>query len=341
MTDALEAVGLSKVFSSRIGPFGLMGRRDVRAVDDVSFRVPRGNTLCLVGESGCGKTTIGRMVVRLTTPTEGSVLVEGEDFSSLSGEALRRRRQRVQMVFQDPFACLNARMTASRIVEEPLVNFGIGDAAARAARVSRLFDQVGLPRHFRQRLPHHLSGGQRQRLGIARALAAQPAIIVADEAVAALDVSIRSQVLNLLGDIQQETGVAYLFISHDLSVVRYLADEIAVMYLGTIVEQAPAAALFARPGHPYTRALMDSVPAVHPSGRRRRAALEGEVPSAAALPSGCRFRTRCPHATAFCAESPPPLRLLAEGHRVACHHAEELLRRLNPPAEAGGREIIE
>ena len=324
MTNALDVIGLTKVFSSSHGPFGLLGRRDVRAVDGVTFAVPPGRTLCLVGESGCGKTTIGRMVVRLTAPTEGSVLIEGEDFATLSGEALRRRRQRVQMVFQDPFACLNARMTASEIVEEPLINFGLGTATARAARVARLFDQVGLPQHFRSRLPHNLSGGQRQRLGIARALAAEPAIIVADEAVAALDVSIRSQILNLLGDVQRETGVSYLFISHDLSVVRYLADEIAVMYLGAIVEQAPAVALFARPAHPYTRALIDSVPAVHPKGRRRRVALEGEVPSAASLPSGCRFRTRCAFATDICAREAPALRVLADGHRVACHHAEAI-----------------
>lgn len=334
MSAALDVTGLTRVFTSKSGPFGLFGRREVRAVDNVSFSVPRGRTLCLVGESGCGKTTIGRMVVRLLAPTAGSVRIEGEDFSALSGEALRRRRQRVQMVFQDPFACLNARMTAAAIVEEPLVNFGIGDAAARRRRVAKLFDQVGLPQHFLERLPHNLSGGQRQRLGIARALAAEPAIIVADEAVAALDVSIRSQILNLLGDVQRETGVAFLFISHDLSVVRYLADDIAVMYLGAIVERGPAAAVFAEPSHPYTRALIDSVPAVHPRDRRRRALLEGEVPSAAALPSGCRFRNRCAFATELCARTPPPFVEAAPGHLVACHHTDRV-RALTLPA--GGR----
>lgn len=326
MSAVLQVSGLTRVFSSNKGPFGLFGRREVRAVDNVSFTVERARTLCLVGESGCGKTTIGRMVVRLLQPSAGTVEIEGEDFSRLSGEVLRKRRQRVQMVFQDPFACLNSRMSAFEIVEEPLLNFGIGDAARRRARVIRLFDQVGLPQHFLTRLPHHLSGGQRQRLGIARALAAEPALIVADEAVAALDVSIRSQILNLLGDVQRETGVSYLFISHDLSVVRYLADDIAVMYLGAIVESAPAAQLFANPAHPYTQALIGSVPAVHPRERRRRAALEGEVPSAAALPSGCRFRTRCPHATDICAREVPPAVEVASGHVAACHHPQFLSR---------------
>ncbi|MDF0494261.1 ATP-binding cassette domain-containing protein [Bradyrhizobium yuanmingense] len=326
MSAVLEVSGLTQIFTSRQGPFGLFGRRDLRAVDDVSFVVARGRTFCLVGESGCGKTTIGRMVVRLLRPTAGSVHINGEDFGNLSGETLRRKRQQVQMVFQDPFACLNSRMTAAEIVEEPLQNFGIGDAVSRRRKVARLFDQVGLPQHFRARLPHHLSGGQRQRLGIARALAADPALIVADEAVAALDVSIRSQILNLLKDVQREIGISYLFISHDLAVVRYLADDVAVMYLGAIVEQGPAKAVFAAPVHPYTRALIDSVPAVHPRNRRRRAALEGEVPSAAALPSGCRFRTRCPFATDICAQAAPAMTEITPGHAVACHHAGSLPR---------------
>jgi len=322
MTPALEVKGLSRTFVSRNGPFGLLGRREVRAVDDVSFAVERGKTLCLVGESGCGKTTIGRMVVRLLAPTTGSIAIEGEDFGQLRGEALRQRRRKVQMVFQDPFACLNARMPAAEIVAEPLVNFGFGDAADRSRRVTRLFDQVGLPQRFLDRLPHDMSGGQRQRLGIARALAASPSIIVADEAVAALDVSIRSQILNLLNDVQKETGVAYLFISHDLSVVRYLADEIAVMYLGAIVERAPARQLFAAPAHPYTRALLASTPATQPAQRHRRTMLEGEVPSAAALPSGCRFRTRCPLATELCSRAAPPIVAVESGHTVACHHVQ-------------------
>ena len=320
MSAVLEVCGLTKIFTSQIGPFGLLGRRDLRAVDDVSFAIERGRTFCLVGESGCGKTTIGRMIVRLETPTAGSVRIAGEDFGGLSGEALRRKRQQVQMVFQDPFACLNSRMTATEIVEEPLVNFAIGDAASRQRKVARLFEQVGLPQHLHASLPHHLSGGQRQRLGIARALAAEPLLIVADEAVAALDVSIRSQILNLLKDVQRETDVAFLFISHDLSVVRYLADDIAVMYLGAIVERAPAQELFRAPAHPYTRALIDSIPAIHPRERRRRAPLEGEIPSAAALPSGCRFRTRCPLATDLCALQAPAMVEVAAGHHVACHN---------------------
>jgi oligopeptide/dipeptide ABC transporter ATP-binding protein len=330
----LEVSGLTQVFTSQKGPFGLFGRRELRAVDDVSFSIPRGRTFCLVGESGCGKTTIGRMVVRLLKPTAGSVRINGEDFGALSGELLRRKRQQVQMVFQDPFACLNSRLTASEIVEEPLLNFGIGDAAFRHRRVTRLFDQVGLPQHFHSRLPHHLSGGQRQRLGIARALAAEPSLIVADEAVAALDVSIRSQILNLLNDVQAETGISYLFISHDLSVVRYLANDVAVMYLGAIVEKGPAEAVFAAPAHPYTRALVDSVPAIHPSNRRRRSPLEGEVPSAASLPSGCRFRTRCPFATDICARQAPDMTGIADGHSVACHHWQSLPRPGAPRPDA-------
>ncbi|WP_117190299.1 ABC transporter ATP-binding protein [Rhizobium terrae] len=331
----LEVSGLTRIFTSQKGPFGLFGRRELRAVDDVSFSVERGRTFCLVGESGCGKTTIGRMVVRLLKPTAGAVRINGENFGALSGERLRRKRQQVQMVFQDPFACLNSRMTAAEIVEEPLLNFAIGDTETRRRRVLRLFDQVGLPQHFHSRLPHHLSGGQRQRLGIARALAAEPSLIVADEAVAALDVSIRSQILNLLKDVQKETGISYLFISHDLSVVRYLADDIAVMYLGAIVERAPAEALFNAPAHPYTRALIDSVPATHPRNRRRRSPLEGEVPSAAALPSGCRFRTRCPFATDICVRQVPPMSEVAAGHFVACHHWQVLPRLDAGPSGTG------
>ncbi|MEH2616945.1 ABC transporter ATP-binding protein [Bradyrhizobium sp. AZCC 1620] len=324
MSAVLEVSRLTQVFTSQKGPFGLFGRRELRAVDDVSFVVERGRTFCLVGESGCGKTTIGRLVVRLLKPTAGSVRVNGEDFADLAGETLRRKRQQIQMVFQDPFACLNSRMTAAEIVEEPLLNFSIGNAASRQRKVLRLFDQVGLPQHFHSRLPHHLSGGQRQRLGIARALAAEPSLIVADEAVAALDVSIRSQILNLLKEVQREIGISYLFISHDLSVVRYLADDVAVMYLGAIVEQAPAEAMFGAPAHPYTRALIDSVPVTHPRNRRRRSPLEGEIPSAAALPSGCRFRTRCPFATDICAQQAPPMTEIAPSHFVACHHSQSL-----------------
>ncbi len=320
MSIVLEAVGLTKTFTLGGGFFGLGAKRTIRAVDDVSFTIGKGRTLCVVGESGCGKTTIGRMILRLTAPSAGSVRLEGEDFTQLRGEELRTRRQRVQMVFQDPAACLNARMTAAEIVAEPLVNFELLDPAGRTRRVEQLFDQVGLPRGMMGRLPRNLSGGQRQRLGIARALASSPAVIVADEAVAALDVSIRAQILNLLRDVQRETGVAYLFISHDLAVVRYIADEIAVMYLGAIVERAPARELFEAPAHPYTRALIASIPATHPRFRKKRAALTGEVPSAAALPSGCRFRARCPLASDICAAQSPPMRQIAPGHEVACHN---------------------
>jgi oligopeptide/dipeptide ABC transporter ATP-binding protein len=240
----------------------------------------------------------------------------------MAGESLRRARRNVQLVFQDPFASLNPRMTARQIVAEPMINYGAADDAAFGRRIETLFDCVGLARHQWDRFPHEFSGGQRQRLGIARALALNPAVLVADEPVAALDVSIQAQILNLLADLKRDLGLAYLFISHDLSVVEFISTTVAVMYLGTIVEIASRDAFFKNPRHPYARALLDSVPVTHPGRRGRRALLQGEIPSASALPSGCRFRTRCPMATAICAERPPPLEEKADGHRVACHHVE-------------------
>ena len=321
MTAALSVTGLTKVFAERKSGFGFGPRREFVAVDDVSFEVAAGQTVCLVGESGCGKTTIGRIALRLTDATKGTVLVDGVDFTKLGGEALRRQRRKIQIVFQDPQACLNPRMTAADIIAEPLECFGLAKGDARGKRIRQLFDQVGLPSGFFERRPAELSGGQRQRLGIARALAAEPSIIVADEAVAALDVSIRSQILNLLNDVQRDSGVAYLFISHDLSVVRYLAEQVAVMYLGAIVEQGTAEAVFSTPAHPYTRALIASVPATHPSMRQRAPALAGEVPSPFNLPSGCRFRSRCPIASEICSRERPEPREVARGQIVACHHA--------------------
>ena len=261
-------------------------------------------------------------MLRLTDPTSGTIRLRGEDVTRMAGEELRRARRNVQLVFQDPFASLNPRMTARQIVAEPLINYGAADEPAFSRRIETLFDCVGLARHQWDRFPHEFSGGQRQRLGIARALALNPAVLVADEPVAALDVSIQAQILNLMADLKRDLGLAYLFISHDLSVVEFISTTVAVMYLGTIVEIASRDAFFKNPRHPYARALLDSVPVTHPSRRGRRALLQGEIPSASALPSGCRFRTRCPMATAICAEQPPPLEEKAWGHRVACHHVE-------------------
>ena len=312
----------------RRGLFG--GEGAVRAVDGVTFSLAQGETLALVGESGCGKSTVARLVLRLTDPTSGTIRLSGEDVTRWRAKALRRARRNVQLVFQDPFASLNPRMTARQIVAEPLINYGAADEPAFSRRIETLFDCVGLARHQWDRFPHEFSGGQRQRLGIARALALNPAVLVADEPVAALDVSIQAQILNLMADLKRDLGLAYLFISHDLSVVEFISTTVAVMYLGTIVEIASRDAFFKNPRHPYARALLDSVPVTHPSRRGRRALLQGEIPSASALPSGCRFRTRCPMATAICAEQPPPLEEKARGHRVACHHVE---RQTSAPAE--------
>jgi oligopeptide/dipeptide ABC transporter ATP-binding protein len=320
MTAVLEVDGLTKHFVFRRGLFG--GEGAVRAVDGVTFSLDQGETLALVGESGCGKSTVARLVLRLTDPTSGTIRLRGEDVTRMAGEELRRARRNVQLVFQDPFASLNPRMTARQIVAEPLINCGAADEPGFSRRIETLFDCVGLARHQWDRFPHEFSGGQRQRLGIARALALNPAVLVADEPVAALDVSIQAQILNLMADLKRDLGLAYLFISHDLSVVEFISTTVAVMYLGTIVEIASRDAFFRNPRHPYARALLDSVPVTHPSRRGRRALLQGEIPSASALPSGCRFRTRCPLATAICAEQPPPLEEKGRGHRVACHHVD-------------------
>jgi oligopeptide/dipeptide ABC transporter ATP-binding protein len=328
MTAVLEVDRLTKHFAFRRGLFG--GEGAVRAVDGVTFSLAQGETLALVGESGCGKSTVARLVLRLTDPTSGTIHLRGEDITHMAGESLRRARRNVQLVFQDPFASLNPRMTARQIVAEPMINYGAVDDAGFGRRIETLFDCVGLARHQWDRFPHEFSGGQRQRLGIARALALNPAVLVADEPVAALDVSIQAQILNLLADLKRDLGLAYLFISHDLSVVEFISTTVAVMYLGTIVEIASREAFFKSPRHPYARALLDSVPVTHPGRRGRRALLQGEIPSASALPSGCRFRTRCPMATAICAERPPPLEEKVSGHRVACHHVE---RATSAPAD--------
>jgi oligopeptide/dipeptide ABC transporter ATP-binding protein len=294
----------------------------VRAVDGVSLALRAGETLGLVGESGCGKSTLGRTILRLNQPTAGSIRLEGTEIAALSRAQLRPLRPRMQMIFQDPNASLNPRLTVGRILEEPLIVHRRGTAAERRERVLWLVKRVGLRPEALSRHPHEFSGGQRQRIGIARALALQPRLVICDEPVSALDVSVRAQVINLLAELQEELGLAYLFVSHDLSVVEHVSHRIAVMYLGRIVEVADRATLWTRPLHPYTRALMAAIPRPDPSARRPAGMLlEGDPPSPLAPPSGCALRTRCPHATETCAQRVPELRELQPGHLVACHRA--------------------
>jgi oligopeptide/dipeptide ABC transporter ATP-binding protein len=313
-----EVVGLTKHFAVR-GGLLRRARGVVRAVDGVSFGIAAGETLCLVGESGCGKSTVGRLILRLLEPTAGSVRLRGIDVTHLGDSAMRPHRRQAQMVFQDPYASLNPRLTVGTIVGEPLENYGGLDAGAREAKVAGLLERVGLRAETMRRYAFEFSGGQRQRLGIARALALDPGLIVADEAVSALDVSVQAQVLNLLMDLQEERGIAYLFISHDLGVVEHIGHRIAVMYLGEIVELAPKTAIFAAPIHPYTEALIAAAPIADPRARTDRLTLEGDIPSPMNPPTGCRFHTRCPIAVGRCRGEAPPLREVAPGRWVACH----------------------
>jgi peptide/nickel transport system ATP-binding protein/oligopeptide transport system ATP-binding protein len=300
---------------------GLLQRRvgEVKAVDGVSFAIRRGETLGLVGESGCGKSTIGKTVLKLIEPTAGRILLGGEDVTHLEPGAMWPHRRRIQTIFQDPYSSMNPRLSAGTIVGEPLENFDIARGPARDDRVAQLFRRVGLRPESVRKFAHEFSGGQRQRLGIAKALSVEPDLIVADEPVSALDVSVQAQVLNLLIDLQEELGLAYLFISHDLAVMRHISHRIAVMYLGRIVELADKRTLFTRPQHPYTEALLSAATAPDPRRRRRgKMIVQGDVPSPAKPPPGCHFHTRCPYATADCKVTVPPLREVAPGHQVAC-----------------------
>jgi peptide/nickel transport system ATP-binding protein len=312
---------------------GLLRRQvgAVQAVDGVSFAIPRGQTLGLVGESGCGKTTVGRSMLRLVEPTGGSVRFAGTDLRGLSQAALRPVRRRMQIVFQDPYGSLNPRLTVRVILEEGLLIHGLGDGPERMRRLTAALDRTGLPAAALARYPHEFSGGQRQRIAIARALVLEPEFVVLDEPISALDVSIQAQVVNLLVELRRDLGLTYLFISHDLSVVEYLSDQVAVMYLGRLVEHAPAAALYATPLHPYTHALFSAVPSVEPARRRGRIVLSGDVPSPARPPAGCRFHPRCPLAEAVCREIDPPATRVGE-HLVHCHVAARELVAGSPAA---------
>jgi oligopeptide/dipeptide ABC transporter ATP-binding protein len=315
----LDVRGLTKRFVARTSVFGRT-LSEVRAVDGVDLRVKAGETLAVVGESGCGKSTLGRLVLRLIDPSEGTVVFAGTDVTALDSGALRRMRRYAQLIFQDPFASLNPRMTVGDILEEPLMLHAVVPPVERTARVRALLVQVGLRPDHAARYPHEFSGGQRQRIAIARAIAVEPKLIVCDEPVSALDVSIRAQILNLLKDLQVRLGLAYIFISHDLAVVKHIADRVAVMYLGRIVETGPAPAVFAAPQHPYTRALIDAIPIPAPSSRRERVLLQGDVPSPINPPAGCHLHTRCPHATERCRRERPPLAETGDGRATACWH---------------------
>jgi oligopeptide transport system ATP-binding protein len=299
---------------------------DIKAVDGISFNIYRGETLGLVGESGCGKSTTGRSILQLYRPTAGEVYFEDQKLSEMQGEQLRRMRRRMQMIFQDPYASLNPRMTVGGIIGEPLDVHNIMPQRERRERVQELLEIVGLNPYFVNRYPHEFSGGQRQRIGVARALAVQPEFIVCDEPISALDVSIQAQVINLLEDLQEEFNLTYLFIAHDLSVVRHISDRIAVMYLGKIVELATRDELYRSPLHPYSQALLSAVPIPDPmvEDKRQRIILQGDVPSPANPPKGCNFSTRCPYAVELCREQEPIWRDMGDDHWVACHRVEEL-----------------
>jgi peptide/nickel transport system ATP-binding protein/oligopeptide transport system ATP-binding protein len=317
----LEIEDLRKYFPVRRGLLSRTGA-ELRAVDGVSFAIGSGETLGLVGESGCGKSTVGKLILKLLEPTAGRIRLRGQDITALSRSEMRPYRRDMQVVFQDPFSSLNPRLSAGAIVREPLINYGVAKGKELADRVAELFIRVGLRPEQMRRYPHEFSGGQRQRLGIARALALKPSLIIGDEPVSALDVSVQAQVINLLVDLQHEFRLSYLFIAHDLAVVKHISHRVAVMYLGKLVELAETAALFRAPQHPYTEALLAAVPKPVPptaTARRERIILRGEVPSPVSPPPGCRFHTRCPYAFERCRVEEPLLRQVTPGHWAACH----------------------
>jgi oligopeptide/dipeptide ABC transporter ATP-binding protein len=321
VTPLIEAAGVTKHFPVRSGT--LLHRQTIplRAVDDVALRIHAGETLGLVGESGCGKSTLGRLLIRLIPPTSGNIVFDGDDITRLNHGELREKRRAMQIIFQDPYGALNPRMSVEDIIAEPLLIHGARSGAETRREVGAVLELVGLPARVRDRFPHEFSGGQRQRIGIARALVLRPKFVVCDEPVSALDVSVQAQIVNLLQDLQGELGLTYLFIAHDLGVVKHISTRVAVMYLGKIVELADKRTLYAQPLHPYTQALIAAVPSAHPArrSRGRRARLADDIPSALHPPSGCRFHTRCPHAMPICREQEPRMTEPEPGHGVACH----------------------
>lgn len=318
MKPLLDVQGLKKYFTVK-NTFGKSRNAQVKAVDDVSFQLFKGETLGLVGESGCGKSTTGRAVLRLTEPTAGKIMYQNQDIVKLSGKGLRNIRQEMQMVFQDPYSSLNPRKRIGDTLKEPLVIHSIGEKKEHTDRVMDMLSKVGMRIDHFYRYPHEFSGGQRQRIGLARALIANPKILILDEPVSALDVSIQSQVINLLQQLQEEFDLTYLFIGHDMSVVRHISDRIGVMYLGKVMEEAPTDALFATPLHPYTQALLSAVPIANPRMKRERIILKGEIPSPLNPPPGCIFHTRCPYAMDVCKKEIPVKKEMGDRHTVACH----------------------
>ncbi|MER1988021.1 MAG: dipeptide ABC transporter ATP-binding protein [Solibacillus sp.] len=314
----LKVENLKKYFPIRAGLFAKhVG--DVKAVDDISFEIYEGETLGIVGESGCGKSTTGRVLMRLHEPTEGKVMFEGTELTKLSSEEMRKMRREIQMVFQDPYASLNPRHTIEKILEEPLIVHGIGTAVERKKKVMEYLQIVGLSEYHAKRYPHQFSGGQRQRIGIARALMTNPKLIIADEPVSALDVSIQAQVLNLMQKLQEDLKLTYIFIAHDLGVVRHISDRVGVMYLGRMVELAVSESLYSEPLHPYTKALLSAVPVPDPQYERAQILLKGDIPSPSNPPTGCTFHTRCPQAMDSCKQLAPKMQEVKPGHSVACH----------------------